>query len=596
MAETYGVYGAGCRLWFYNPSTQSWWHPVLGNIQHTHFDFIGEDGSFSFDFSFEANLGGYNDEVWIQVSCVNDATAMPAPDDGYLVWHDGGYTPYLGDGDAIIVTVDTNDPAIEFNYNKTDMRQDYSSLLRNLMLSREFVEEIYGGSMPFSLPHISSRVANQDQGVGGVFKSCDGLFDGEPPRIEIDPEAQTWPWVIDHEYGHFTHYCVWGQDCSNLWENNDPYGKIMREGWAIFYGAAARGYAERTYGDEHLWDASWTDQTERPPFRDPRYDGIGYRSAGHPDYCAYGCYLASIFDGYEDTGFEAAPYLDGDNDDVSGHSLRVFETLRTMTKGPVSQQPDLFHAKFKEGLPSDVQLSADQILNFMFADLYDVPTDAAMRPAQAYQLSAGVVHSGRVELHWDLHAYSPAVYRNVADGFRVYKEDEGWSLIADLPWYYARDYVHEDNNVGGLYKVTAYSNISGEACLPEQASISLTAVPGSELQAYRIRSVAPNPFNPTTTIAFSLEQATSVKIEVFSVDGRMIRTLFSGQKSSGDHEVFWDGKNDSGAEVASGQYFCQMTAGGMRDAILPHAWSRISISGAIPLAWRLISCWIMGIN
>lgn len=565
VAESYGVYGAGCRLWFYNPSTEMWWHPVLGNIQHTHFDFIGEDGSFSFDFSFDANLGNYN-QIWIQVSCVNDATVMPAPDDGYMVWHDGGYTPYLGDNDAIIIeNIDVNSPDLVYNVANTFMRQDYSSLLRNLMMSREFVEEVYNGSLTFSLPHVYSRVANQDPGIGGMFISCGGLFDGDPPRIEIDPDAQTLPWVIDHEYGHFDHYCSWGQDCSAIWENDDPYSSIMKEGWAIFYNAAARGYAERTYGDEHLWDASWTDQTEPTPFRDPRYSGIGYQTVGHADYCAYGCYLASIFDGYEDSGFEAAPYLDGDNDDISGHHRRVFETLRTMDKGPTSLQPDLFHAKFKDGLPADVQLSADQILNFMFADLEDVPTDADMRPAQVYQLEATVPHSGRVELQWQSQEYYPQSYSNTADGYRVYREDGGWTQIADLPWG-SSGYVFEDANVGGLYKVTSYSAIAGEACLPEETSISVSAVPGSDLQAYRISGVYPNPFNPTTKIGFSLAQAAPVRIEVFSVDGRLVRTLFSGQKDSGDHEVFWDGRNDSGNEVASGQYFCQLTSGGMRDA------------------------------
>ncbi len=564
--EHHGVFGAGCRIWFYNPGTEMWWHPLLGNTRHTHYDFIAEDGSFSFDFEFDANMGNYN-EIWIQVSCVNDATIMPAPDDGYMVWHDGGYTPYLGDNDAIIVQVDINSPSFEIDYHKDDMRNDYCSVLRNMMISRDFIEEVYSSSLPFDLPHIPSKVYNQDAGVGGIFKSCDGFNDDDPPSIEIDPDWDHASWVIDHEYGHFQHFCEWDKDCSNVWENGIPEGKIMREGWAIFYASGARSYSQRAYGNEHRWDGPATDKTESTPFADPRYDGIGYQFHGHSDYCAFGCYLSSIFDGYEDSGFEAAPYVDGDNDDVSGQHLRVFESLRTMTKGPVGDQPDLYHAKFKEGLPADVQLSADQILNFMFADLYEIPDDAAMRPAQVSNLVFTIPHSGRLDLHWDVNNYAPlGVFVNPANGFRVYKEEGGWNLVADLPWYYARDYVHEEANVGGLYKVTAYSNISGESCLPEEASISVSAVPGSELQAYRINSVSPNPFNPTTKISFSLAQTSNVKIEVFAMDGRLVRTLFSGQKTQGDHDVLWDGKNDAGSEVASGQYFCQMTAGDMRDA------------------------------
>ena len=71
--QDYGVDGAGCRFWFYNSSLQDWWHPILGNLRHTHYDYLAEDGSFSFNFEFDADLSGY-DQIWIRVSCANEAT------------------------------------------------------------------------------------------------------------------------------------------------------------------------------------------------------------------------------------------------------------------------------------------------------------------------------------------------------------------------------------------------------------------------------------------------------------------------------------------------------------------------------------------
>jgi len=559
----YGVYGAGCRFWFHNRRTGDWWHPIPGNLCHTHYDYLGEDGSFSFNFEFDADLTGY-DEIWIRVSCANEATVMPAPDDGYNEYHEGGYTPYLGDGDAIhIVSFDTNSPTIVYDMEKT-IRKDYSSVLRNMTLSREFVKELYGGSLPFALPSVASKVATPPDGYAGVFIYCGDLFDGESPRIEIDPRYAT-PTTIDHEYGHFCHYCIWGQSCSSDWENDDPTARQMHEGWAIFYQFAARSFSQARYGDEYDWNGQ--DRTESPPFyNNPhRYTGIAY-SGTHPDYCALGCYFWSIYDGYDDDGFEAAPYLDGDNDDVSGHKLKVFEALRTMERYPINFQPDLFHLTFKEGLPPDEQQSVDDVMSFMFEDLYHVPTNVSMRSPQAADFNGELQSSGKVVFHWSDQEYMYGYeYGNLPAGYRIYKQDNGWQLITQLPSD-AREYVHEEGNVAGLYRVSAFNSLAGESALPQELDLSVTAVPAPSTQLRRITSVYPNPFNPRTTVSFTLDQPGDVLLQVVTLDGRRVKTLLSEHRDAGDTSVQWDGRDDSGNRVSSGQYFVLMTAGDVYDA------------------------------
>lgn len=72
----------------------------------------------------------------------------------------------------------------------------------------------------------------------------------------------------------------------------------------------------------------------------------------------------------------------------------------------------------------------------------------------------------------------------------------------------------------------------------------------------------PNPFNPSTTITFSLPAAASVSLEVYDVQGRLVRTLISGDAFPiGSHDVVWNGKNNRGVEVSSGVYFYRLTAG-----------------------------------
>ena len=70
----------------------------------------------------------------------------------------------------------------------------------------------------------------------------------------------------------------------------------------------------------------------------------------------------------------------------------------------------------------------------------------------------------------------------------------------------------------------------------------------------------PNPFNPVTTIAFSLPLTTRVTLEVFDVSGRLVRTLVAKQLPPGQHERVWDGIDQAGNRVGSGIYFYRLTA------------------------------------
>ncbi len=72
----------------------------------------------------------------------------------------------------------------------------------------------------------------------------------------------------------------------------------------------------------------------------------------------------------------------------------------------------------------------------------------------------------------------------------------------------------------------------------------------------------PNPFNPKTTIAFTLPEPTDVTIEVYDVAGRKVATLMNDRLGSGGHFVEWTGRGDNGEKVASGVYFYRLLAGG----------------------------------
>jgi len=71
----------------------------------------------------------------------------------------------------------------------------------------------------------------------------------------------------------------------------------------------------------------------------------------------------------------------------------------------------------------------------------------------------------------------------------------------------------------------------------------------------------PNPFNPSTTIAFDLPDARQVRLGVYAVDGSLVRTLVDGEMPPGSHAIVWDGLDAARQRVATGTYFYRLEAG-----------------------------------
>jgi len=71
----------------------------------------------------------------------------------------------------------------------------------------------------------------------------------------------------------------------------------------------------------------------------------------------------------------------------------------------------------------------------------------------------------------------------------------------------------------------------------------------------------PNPFNPETTITFSVpEDNADVRLEIYNMLGQKVAALLDGRMAQGVHTITWDGKNSHGEKVSAGIYVCRMTA------------------------------------
>ncbi len=76
----------------------------------------------------------------------------------------------------------------------------------------------------------------------------------------------------------------------------------------------------------------------------------------------------------------------------------------------------------------------------------------------------------------------------------------------------------------------------------------------------------PEPFNPTTTIAYRLRNDGRVRVRIFDFEGRLVHTLLDGEQSAGANKVVWDGTTMAGRSAPSGVYFYRVDASGQAES------------------------------
>jgi len=115
-------------------------------------------------------------------------------------------------------------------------------------------------------------------------------------------------------------------------------------------------------------------------------------------------------------------------------------------------------------------------------------------------------------------------------------------MIAKIP------YTLIDNNDGSFIALDLACN-----GFPEQIEYNLN---GEAPLVSRIKAVYPNPFNPSTTISFSLPATSKVSLKIYNTVGQLMTTLVDEQLSQGNHEFQWQAAN-----MSSGIYFYTLTSG-----------------------------------
>jgi len=198
----------------------------------------------------------------------------------------------------------------------------------------------------------------------------------------------------------------------------------------------------------------------------------------------------------------------------------------------------------------------------------EATSETTHRPAFGSQFSIGQEYDG---------ASTSQHFAGMIDEVRIWSEERTQAELEDamgVPlrgdeeklvalWHF--DEPHETNLFQQTHDATVNAN---DGNLEGYEASDLPFVPsGAMAAAVAVDDIDqlsnhPNPFNPHTTITYAMPADGIVRLQIYDLRGRLVRTLVDETASAGWHEVSWNGRDMSGDEVSSGVYLTRLEAGG----------------------------------
>ncbi len=170
--------------------------------------------------------------------------------------------------------------------------------------------------------------------------------------------------------------------------------------------------------------------------------------------------------------------------------------------------------------------------------------------------AVAITGNGFVTLNWN-----PPI-EVITTGYKIYRNMELLTPDSFLETTYT------DNTVVAGTEYTYNIEVSYIDPIGVAWSENLVVIPtgtNDDLSKVNITGITdnyPNPFNPSTTIKYSVAQEADVTIDIYNIRGQKVRNLVKERKSAASHNVIWNGKSDDGRNLSSGVYFCRMNAAG----------------------------------
>jgi hypothetical protein len=350
-------------------------------------------------------------------------------------------------------------------------------------------------------------------------------------------------------------------------------------------GGLARSYAHTEMnGLDHVVYSSGTSAMLVHFFEtsDGHFDSVIASTGGtdtyNPQLCVYGEGAAArLYVAYVDRnaaacvkGWTAADGWDADSVVVSGAGHRASDVAL------VPQVPSSWGF-----LPIWYRNSSDNNLYFVKMTASPGTSDDTIPPDPIIDLGAATgTENGTINLTWTATGDDGA--DGTADSYAIrYSLDS----ITDANWLLATVYPSppvpqpsgsdEHLTLGGLIPAEVYfvavravdnganqselSNVtSAEACLDIGAGVD---DPGAGLpDRFELHQNFPNPFNPTTTIEYTLARQSRIQLAVYNLQGQRVALLVDRTQPAGHYNVAWEARNADNSALASGIYFCRLQA------------------------------------
>jgi hypothetical protein len=234
---------------------------------------------------------------------------------------------------------------------------------------------------------------------------------------------------------------------------------------------------------------------------------------------------------------------------VQLYTPNPFQSGSSISHWDVSAFPNLLmEPAINNNLSSTVDLTFWVFGDIGWHDVCNSPVPVAISIFNAFPTSGGVKLQAQF-------------YSSLADAkfVNVYRADRGedFRMLTTVNAPEDGKFTYMDNAVvsGGAYRYKI-GVIEGDN--EYFSAIADIRLPGVKIS---LAQNVPNPFNPETTIRFSLPSSARVTLSIYSASGALVRTLVDGVQPSGNHDFTWNGTDARGNAVSSGVYFYRLNAG-----------------------------------
>ncbi len=149
-------------------------------------------------------------------------------------------------------------------------------------------------------------------------------------------------------------------------------------------------------------------------------------------------------------------------------------------------------------------------------------------------------------------------------GYKVYRkfDTDQYYLVSET----TNTQYSETLSLVGIYKfyvTVKYLNVDGSPSDIVNVPFPYLSNPQEEVPGLvtKLENNYPNPFNPSTTIAFSLAKPGRASLVIYNLKGQVVNRLVNGDLNAGIHHAVWNGKDSNNRSVASGMYFYRLESG-----------------------------------